>query len=147
MAIRNRITEKFPRTGALPSEQAALKELHPDNGGQDHVWQQDKLIWQLVQNCVDYAAGQFSENLSFNSEVLTNVLYDNIYDLLGDKFEENEFVEWIVDKLIENGCVVKVQSSDDEGKKQKEEPKEEEVVYELDDSEYKELQARVGAAI
>ena len=69
----------------------------------------DKLIYQLVENNVEYAASQFGENLQFNSEVLTNVLYDNIYDLLGEKLEENSFIEWLVEKLLENGCIVRVQ--------------------------------------
>lgn len=65
------------------------------------------MIWQLVQNCVDYASDQFSENLQFNSETLTNVLYDNLYDLLGEKFEEDEFVEWVAEELVKNGAVTK----------------------------------------
>lgn len=52
----------------------------------------DKMVYQLVENNVKHAGEQFGENLRFNSEVLTNVLYDNIYDLLGDKFNEDEFV-------------------------------------------------------
>lgn len=39
-------------------------------------------------NCVDYAAEQFDGNLQFNSNTLTNVLYDNIYKLLGNKLNE-----------------------------------------------------------
>ena len=144
MATRNRITEKFPKTGALPSEQAALKDLHPGNGGKNWVWQQDKLICQLVQNCVDYAAEQFHDNLQFNTEVLTNVLYDNIYKILGEKFEEEKFVEWIVDELVESGFVMK--SEESEQTKQKEKPPPEPVV-ELDDSEYQKLKDNVTATI
>ena len=66
------------------------------------------MIYQLVENNVGYAGNQFGENLRFNSEVLTNVLYDNIYKLLGEKFEEDEFIQWLVDELLKNGCVIKV---------------------------------------
>ena len=139
MAVRNRITEKFPNTGALPSVQAAAKELHPDNGGRKHVWQQDKLICKLVENCVDYAAQQFHENLQFNTEVLTNVLYDNIYKILGDKFEEEKFIKWIVDELLSMGCVLKVEDGPKE--------KQPEPVFEVDDATYKDLQNNVKKAI
>ena len=70
----------------------------------------DKLIYQLVENNVGFAGEQFGENLRFNSEVLTNVLYDNIYNLLGEKFEEDDFVEWVAEELLKNGCVIKQES-------------------------------------
>ena len=104
----------------------------------------DKLIYQLVENNVSYAGDQFGENLRFNSETLTNVLYDNIFKLLGEKFEEEEFIKWVADELVNRGCVTKV--DDSQQKTEVSEPKEE-VVYELDDSAYTELQAKVGAAI
>lgn len=155
MAVRNRITEKNPRTGALPSEQAAaqMTELHPDNGGKNHVWQQDKLIWQLVMNCVDYASEQFGENLQFNSETLTNVLYDNLYKLLGDKFNEDEFINWVVDELLSRGCVIReVQqpAKEETGKsdaKQEEQAKQAEQVHELQKSERDELASKIDASI
>lgn len=93
----------------------------------------DKLIYQLVENNVQFAGEQFGENLRFNSETLTNVLYDNIYKLLGEKFKEDEFIQEVVDGLVNNGCVIKVADNSSSTKTQ--EPKEE-VVYELDDSEY-----------
>ena len=108
----------------------------------------DKLIYQLVENNVAYAGEQFGENLRFNSETLTNVLYDNIYKLLQEKFEEDEFINWLVDELVESGAITKEQPEETEtNEEESEQPKEEEIVYELDDSEYQELQAKVGAAI
>lgn len=74
----------------------------------------DKLIYQLVESNVAYAGGQFAENLRFNSETLTNVLYDNIYKLLGEKFDEDEFIEWAANELLDRGCVIK--SKDNEPK-------------------------------
>ena len=95
-------------------------------------------------NCVDYASDQFGENLQFNSETLTNVLYDNIYKILGDNFEEEKFIEWLVDELLKNGCIVKVPQQQQDQKK--EEPKEE-IVYELDDTAYQNLKEKVGEVI
>lgn len=88
-------------------------------------------MYQLVENNVNYAREQFSENLKFNSEVLTNVLYDNIYKLLGEQFEQDKFVEWVADELLNSGSIT--QNTD--------------VVYELDDTEYKKLVAQVDAAV
>lgn len=88
-------------------------------------------MYQLVENNVNYAGEQFSENLKFNSEVLTNVLYDNIYKLLGEQFEQDKFVEWVADELLNSGSIT--QNTD--------------VVYELDDTEYKKLVAQVDAAV
>ena len=108
MAVRNRITEKNPRTGALPSEQTAQGgEGGAQGAGGSGLLESDRLIYQLVENNVSYAGEQFGENLRFNSEVLTNVLYDNIYKLLGDKFEEDEFIDWLAGELVSNGCVTK----------------------------------------
>ena len=58
----------------------------------------DELLYKLVENNVAYAGEQFGENLRFNSEVLTNVLYDNIKKLVGDKF---------ADELLKNGYILK----------------------------------------
>ena len=66
----------------------------------------DKALYQLVENNVGYATQQFSDNLKFNSETLTNVLYDNIYDLIGEKMSEDEFVDWLADELVSRGAVV-----------------------------------------
>ena len=49
----------------------------------------NKLIYELVEGNVQFANEQFGENLKFNSETLTNVLYDNIYKLIGDKLNED----------------------------------------------------------
>jgi hypothetical protein len=76
---------------------------------------------------------------------LTNVLYDNIYDLLGEKVQEDEFVNWVADELVKNGAIVKTEESQKQTT-EKSEPKEE-VVYELDDSQYKELVAKVDASV
>lgn len=106
MSIKNRITEKKPRTGALPSEQTAENAGKQENGSLG-MMESDKLLYQLVENNVAYAGEQFGENLRFNSEILTNVLYDNIYKLLGEKFNEDEFVEWLVGELLEKGAITR----------------------------------------
>lgn len=67
----------------------------------------DELLYKLVENNVAYAGEQFGENLRFNSEVLTNVLYDNIKKLVGDKFEAEDFANWLADELIKNGYILK----------------------------------------
>lgn len=67
----------------------------------------DELLYKLVENNVAYAGEQFGENLRFNSEVLTNVLYDNIKKLVGDKFESEDFANWLADELIKNGYILK----------------------------------------
>lgn len=74
----------------------------------------DKLIYQLVENNVGFAGEQFGENLRFNSEVLTNVLYDNIYDLLGDKLEEDKFIDWLAGELVKSGCVIRQEAESEE---------------------------------
>ena len=76
---------------------------------------------------------------------MTNVLYDNIYDLLGEKVQEDEFVNWVADELVKNGAIVKIEESKNQTT-EKSEPKEE-AVYELDDSQYKELVAKVDASV
>ena len=67
----------------------------------------DELLYKLVENNVAYAGEQFGENLRFDSEVLTNVLYDNIKKLVGDNFEAEDFANWLADELIENGYILK----------------------------------------
>lgn len=146
MAVRNRITEKNPRTGALPSEQTAQHGAEGEQqSGNLGMTESDKLIYRLVENNVSFVGDLFGENLRFNSETLTNVLYDNIYKLLGEKFEEDEFIDWLVDELVESGAITKVQGQET-AKQETGQPKDE-VVYELDDSAYQELQVKVGSAI
>lgn len=67
----------------------------------------DELLYKLVENNVAYAGEQFGENLRFNSEVLTNVLYDNIKKLVGDKFEAEDFANWLANELLKNGYILK----------------------------------------
>lgn len=67
----------------------------------------DELLYKLVENNVAYAGEQFGENLRFNSEVLTNVLYDNIKKLVGDKFESEDFANWLANELLKNGYILK----------------------------------------
>ena len=105
----------------------------------------DALLYKLVENNVAYAGDQFGENLRFNSEVLTNVLYDNIKDLIGDKFEADDFVEWLADELIKNGYILKT-ANPEEDEQPKEEVKEE-IVYAIDEKDYQELLDKIHAAI
>lgn len=65
------------------------------------------MLYNLVENNVAYSGEQFGENLKVNSETLTNVLYDNIKKLLGDKFEADDFANWLADELIKNGYILK----------------------------------------
>ena len=74
------------------------------------MMESDKLIYKLVENNVAYAGEQFGENLRFNSEVLTNVLYDNIRKLIGDNFDSDDFANWLADELLKNGYVLKSSS-------------------------------------
>ena len=67
----------------------------------------DELLYKLVENNGAYAGEQFGENLRFNSEVLTNVLYDNIKKLVGDKFEAEDFANWLANELLKNGYILK----------------------------------------
>ena len=46
------------------------------------MMENDKLIYELVQKNVEVAGNQLSDNLWFNSIVLTDVLYENLYKLL-----------------------------------------------------------------
>ena len=109
MTSDKKITQRFPSTGASPAEQTAANAMK--DGGSNHVWQIDKLLYQLVENNVEYAGEQFSENLRFNSKVLTDVLYDNIYKLLGEKFQEDEFIDWLAQQLIDKGAVIQTTST------------------------------------
>lgn len=65
------------------------------------------MLYKLVENNVAYAGEQFGENLRVNSETLTNVLYDNIKKLVGDKFEADDFANWLADELLKNGYILK----------------------------------------
>ena len=105
----------------------------------------DKLIYQLVENSVGFAGDVFGENLRFNSEVLTNVLYDNIYRLLGDKIEEDDFAEWLADELLKNGYILKSTEQESEDKQTTEQK--EEIVYAIDEKDHQELLDRIHAAI
>ena len=71
------------------------------------MMENDKLIYKLVENNVAYSGEQFGENLRFNSEVLTNVLYDNIRKLIGDNFDGDDFANWLADELLKNGYILK----------------------------------------
>ena len=73
------------------------------------------MLYKLVENNVAYAGEQFGENLRFNSEVLTNVLYDNIRKLIGEDFEGDDFVNWLADELLKNGYILKATTSSSEG--------------------------------
>ena len=102
------------------------------------------MLYKLVENNVSYAGTQFTENLKFNSETLANVLYDNIYTILGEKVEDGDFTKWVADELVQRGCVFK--SSGGEDAAPGGEPKEE-VVHEIDTSEYDRLVANVQSAV
>ena len=71
------------------------------------MMENDKLIYELVQKNVEFAGSQFSDNLWFNTIVLTDVLYENLYKLLNGKFEESDFVDWVAQELLNRGCVFK----------------------------------------
>lgn len=103
------------------------------------------MLYKLVENNVSYAGTQFTENLKFNSETLANVLYDNIYTILGEKVEDGDFTKWVADELVQRGCVFK-SSGGGEGAAPGGEPKEE-VVHEIDTSEYDKLVANVQSAV
>ena len=145
MAKLNRITEKHPSNDALPSNQTADKALNqkPDERGASMA-EGDKLIYQLVENCVEKAKEQFTDNLDFNSETLTNVLYDNIYKLLGDSFNQDEFVQTVADKLLENGSAAKSGGGSDATDKQ---PAKQETGSGLDGSAYRDLIDMVNDAV
>ena len=105
------------------------------------------MLYQLVENNVNYVGEQFEQNLLTNNKVLTDILYDNIYKLLGDKFDEEQFVNKVAEDLVSKGCVIKEAEPQAEPQEQEPEEPKEEIVYELDDSAYVDLQSKVGAAI
>ena len=113
MADRHRITESKPRTGALPSEQTAKKSSKRKQNS-NGMFGMNKLIYELVEGNVQFANEQFGENLKFNSETLANVLYDNIYKLIGDKLNEDQIAEYIADQIIQNGGVSQIDTGNDE---------------------------------
>lgn len=106
----------------------------------------DKLIYELVQRNVEFAGNQLSDNLWFNSIVLTDVLYQNLYKLLEGKFNESDFVDWTAQELLKRGCVYKgndQQEKKEPGKNQSEP----EVVVELDTSSYDDLIQKIYQSI
>ncbi len=107
MEQHSKITQRHPSTGANPSEQTAENAKNVKHQGQ--VQGIDELLYKLVENNVAYAGEQFGENLRFNSEVLTNVLYDNIRKLIGDNFEGEDFANWLADELLKNGYILKAE--------------------------------------
>jgi len=113
MEQHSKITQRHPSTGAQPSEQTA--ENAKKGQQSSHVWRIDEMLYKLVENNVAYAGEQFGENLRFNSEVLTNVLYDNIRKLIGEDFEGDDFVNWLADELLKNGYILKATTSSSEG--------------------------------
>ena len=60
-----------------------------------------------MESTISYAGEQFGDNLKYNQKVLADVLYDNLFDLLSNKLNEDSFVSGLVDDLIANGCVVR----------------------------------------
>lgn len=109
------------------------------------MWRIDETLYKLVENNVAYAGEQFGENLRFNSEVLTNVLYDNIKKLIGDKVVEDDFANWLADELLKNGYILKTTEVTEE-----EQPKQEvkeEIVYTIDEKDYQELLDKIHAAL
>jgi hypothetical protein len=109
------------------------------------MMENDKLIYKLVENNVAYAGEQFGENLRFNSEVLTNVLYDNIRKLIGDNFEGDDFANWLADELLKNGYILKTTTEPTEEEPQQE--VKEEVVYAIDEKDYQELLDKINSAL
>ena len=109
------------------------------------MWRIDEMLYKLVENNVAYAGEQFGDNLRFNSEVLTNVLYDNIKKLIGDKVVEDDFANWLADELLKNGYILKTTEVTEE-----EQPKQEvkeEIVYTIDEKDYQELLDKIHAAL
>ena len=104
----------------------------------------DKLIYKLVENNVAYAGEQFGENLRFNSEVLTNVLYDNIRKLIGDNFEGDDFANWLADELLKNGYILKTIEPPEE---QPQKEVKEEIVYAIDEKDYQELLDKINSTL
>ena len=143
MDSHSKITQRHPSTGAQPSEQTA--ENAKKGQQSSHVWRIDEMLYKLVENNVAYAGEQFGENLRFNSEVLTNVLYDNIRKLIGDKVEEDEFANWLADELIKNGYILKQETPAETGT-DGEQPKEE-IVYAIEEKDYQDLLDRIHSAL
>lgn len=110
------------------------------------MMENDKLIYELVQRNVEFAGSQLSERLWFNNTTLTDVLYDNLYKLLGGKFEESDFVEWTAQELIKRGCVYK-DTSEVGSETPKQQSDSQEVVFELDSSEYEDLVQKIYQAV
>ena len=140
MEQHSKITQRHPSTGAQPSEQTAENAKNVKQQGQ--VQGIDELLYKLVENNVAYAGEQFGENLRFNSETLTNVLYDNIKKLLGEKFDSEEFATQVADQLLENGYVLRQTTPETTN----EQPKEE-IVYAIDEKDYQELLDKINAAL
>ena len=105
----------------------------------------DELLYKLVENNVAYAGEQFGENLRFNSEVLTNVLYDNIKKLVGDKFEAEDFANWLADELLKNGYILKA-TTPPVSENEIPEPNEE-IVYTIDEKDYQDLLDKINATL
>lgn len=105
----------------------------------------DELLYKLVENNVAYAGEQFGENLRFNSEVLTNVLYDNIKKLVGDKFEAEDFANWLADELLKNGYILK-SATPTASEQETPEPKEE-IVYTIDEKDYQDLLDKINSTL
>ena len=105
----------------------------------------DELLYKLVENNVAYAGEQFGENLRFNSEVLTNVLYDNIKKLVGDKFEAEDFANWLADELLKNGYILK--SATPPVSEQETPESKEEIVYTIDEKDYQDLLDKINATL
>lgn len=146
-----RITESKPRSGANAVDGIANSNGGSVNHGDANAHEMlagEKQIYDIVEQDVRFAGEQFSENLRFNGEVLTNVLYENIYKILGDEFEEDKFVEYVANELISRGCVI-LEHNDEKENVDETSPQHpnETVVTELDTKEYEDLVQRVYATI
>lgn len=144
MEQHSKITQRHPSTGANPSEQTA--ENAQKGVKQDNVWRIDELLYKLVENNVAYAGEQFGENLKVNNEVLTNVLYDNIRKLLGDKFDADDFTTYIADELLKNGYVLKSNVSPSSQKASSPKGVDESVDV-IDPKDYQELLDKIRSAV
>ena len=142
MDTHSKITQRHPSTGANPSEQTA--ENAQKRQKSNHMWRIDEMVYKLVENNVAYAGEQFGENLRFNSEVLTNVLYDNIRKLIGDNFEGDDFANWLADELLKNGYILKSVEPSEETPDKK---VKEEIVYAIDEKDYQELLDKINAML
>lgn len=145
MEQHSKITQRHPSTGAQPSEQTAKNAKKGSKS--NRVWRIDEMLYTLVENNVAYAGEQFGENLRFNSEILTNVLYDNIKKLVGEKFEADDFANWLADELLKNGYILK-QSTPESTEQETPTPQvKEEIVYTIDEKDYQELLDKIHAAL